>query len=69
MSGIEEIIQLIEEGMKKVTDGLDVLTNTCYRDIVKEEQLDSKLFINRWTRGENEEIRDKATLPRCLWQV
>ena len=41
MSGIEETIQLIEEGMKKVTDSLNALTNTCYRDIVKEEQLDT----------------------------
>ena len=45
MSGIEGIIQLIEEGMKKVTDGLNAVNNICYRDIVKEEQLDSKYLL------------------------
>ena len=45
MSGIEEIIQIIEEGMKKVTDGLNDVNNICYKDIVKEEQLDSKYLL------------------------
>ena len=63
MSGIEETIQIMEEGMKKVTDSLNALNNTCYRDIVKEEQLDTSYEL---TEEQQDEMRDKETLPRCL---
>ena len=41
MTSVETTIQSIQEGMKKISDGINQLKQECFKDLVKEGQLDN----------------------------